>query len=369
MTTFTAARVHRGDGGTPGSSFAVRDGVVVEASDGPVVDLGDVDVLPGLVDLHADSLSRFEQPRPGVPVPLGHALESFAADALLAGVTTALLCCSVEHATAPARSAEHAAAVLEAVAASDLPVDVRVHLRVDVTHDDAVAAAGRLVVAHPDRVTLVSYMDHTPGRGQYSTVAAWRRAYRALDRANDEVLDARLAAFHAGAEGIGRRRAAIAELANRAGVVIAAHDDETPEAVLEARRLGARISEFPVTERAAAAAIDAGLGVVVGAPNLWRGGSHGSGLSARAAIAAGRADVVASDYQLGSLLPGLRAAATAGVAPFAELVATVTRNPAEHVGLPDRGLLAPGRRADFVAVREDRVVGVWRDGRQRLFRD
>jgi len=369
MTTFTAARVHLGEGRAAGTALHVRDGVVGDEPDGQVVDLGDVDVLPGLVDVHADSLGRFEQPRPGVPVPLGHALESFAADALLAGVTTALLCCSIEHDTAPSRGAAHAEAVVDALASARLPVDVRVHLRVDVTHDDDVAAAGRIVAAHPDLVALVSYMDHTPGRGQYPTVASWRRAYRALDRVDDGVLDARLAAFRAGAAGADERRAATAALAHDAGVALAAHDDETPEAVRVAVTLGARISEFPVTEVAAAAARDAGLGVVVGAPNLWRGGSHGTGLSARAAVAAGSADVLASDYQLGSLLPGIRAASAAGVAPFERLVPLVTANPAAHLGLTDRGTLTPGRRADFVAVRGDRVVGVWRGGRQRLFRD
>jgi alpha-D-ribose 1-methylphosphonate 5-triphosphate diphosphatase len=369
MTTYTAARVHLGDGTPPGTTLHVRGAVVAGEPDGEVVDLGDVDVLPGFVDVHADSLSRFEHPRPGVPVPMGHALRAFAADALLAGVTTALLCCSVEHDTAPARSAEHAEAVLTALATVELPVDVRVHLRIDVTHDDNVEALGRLVAAHRDRVALVSYMDHTPGRGQYPTVASWRRAYRALDRVGNEALDARLAAFRAGEGGADRRRAGIAATARDAGIALAAHDDETVESVRVGAGLGAAISEFPVTETAAAAATDAGLGVVVGAPNLWRGGSHGSGQSARAALAAGRADVVASDYQLGSLLPGLRAAAAAGVAPFGQLVSTVTQNPAAHLGLDDRGMLAPGRRADFVVVRGDQMVGVWRDGRRRLFLD
>lgn len=373
MTTYRAARVHPGAEATDKTDdtvLHVRDGVVASSSpDGdPVVDLGDVELLPGLVDVHADSLARFEQPRPGVGVPLPHALDAFAADAVLAGVTTAFLCCSLEPDTVPARGAAHAREVLEALTATALPIDVLVHLRVDVTHDDTVAALDDLVTAFPEHIGLVSSMDHTPGRGQYPDEAGWRRAYRALDRLDDDALDARLARFRDGAAGIPRRRGRIAAIARSAGVVLAAHDDDSAEAVRTAIALGSGISEFPVTTEAAAEARAADLGVVVGAPNLWRGGSHGSGPSARDAVAAGHADVVTSDYHLGSLLPGLRAAAAAGVAPFDELVRTVTAAPATRTGLADRGTLTPGRRADFVAVRGERVVGVWVAGQQVLAR-
>ena len=375
MTTYRASRVHLGDGVTTDTVLHVQDGVVVASGvDGPAVDLGDVEVLPGFVDVHADSLARFAWPRPGVAVPLPHALDAFAADAVLAGVTTAFLCCSLEPDTVPARSAAHARAVLEALTTTPLPIDVRIHLRVDVTHDDTVAALDDLVVAFPEHIGLASYMDHTPGRGQYPDEAGWRRAYRALDRLDDDALDARLARFRAGAAGIPGRRERIAAIARSAGIVLAAHDDDSVEAVRTAVALGAGISEFPVTPDAAAEARAADLGVVVGAPNLWRGGSHGSGPSARAALVAGHADVVTSDYHLGSLLPGLRAAAADGVAtldgvaPFAELVRTVTAAPAARTGLDDRGVLTPGRRADFVAVLGERVVGVWVGGRQVLAR-
>ena len=371
MTTYRAARVHTGDGATTDTVLQVRDGVVVAPDAGAeedVVDLGDVEVLPGFVDLHADSLARFEQPRPGVGVPLPHALDAFAADALLAGVTTAFLCCSIEPETVPARGADHARAVLDALAQARLPLDVRVHLRVDVTSDATVTALDELVAAYPEHVGLVSSMDHTPGRGQYPDEARWRRAYRALDRVGDDELDARLARFRAGAPGVADRRERIAAVARSAGVVLAAHDDDSVEAVRTAHRLGSGISEFPVTDDAAAEARALDLGVVVGAPNLWRGGSHGSGPSARSALAAGDADVVTSDYHLGSLLPGLRAAEAAGVAPFRALVRTVTAAPAERAGLHDRGVLTAGRRADFVAVRGERVVGVWVAGRAVLSR-
>jgi len=375
MTSYRAARVHTGDGATTDTVLHVRDGLVagvggVAGGDVgvDVVDLGDVEVLPGFVDVHADSLARFEQPRPGVGVPLPHALDAFAADALLAGVTTAFLCCSIEPETVPARSAEHARAVLDTLTRVSLPLDVRVHLRVDVTSDGPVAALDELVAAFPEHVGLVSSMDHTPGRGQYPDEAGWRRAYRALDRLGDDDLDRRLARFRAGAPGVVRRRERIAAIARAAGVVLASHDDDSVEAVRTAHRLGSGISEFPVTDAAAAEARALDLGVVVGAPNLWRGGSHGSGPSARAAVSAGSADVVTSDYHLGSLLPGLRAAEAAEVAPFGVLVRTVTAAPAERTGLHDRGVLTAGRRADFVAVRGERVVGVWVAGHPVLSR-
>ena len=48
-------------------------------------------------------------------------------------------------------------------------------------------------------------------------------------------------------------------------------------------------------------------------------------------------------------------------------VAAVARNPARAIGLHDRGEIAPGKRADFIRVREVRgmpvVRGAWCRGR------
>jgi hypothetical protein len=80
------------------------------------------------------------------------------------------------------------------------------------------------------------------------------------------------------------------------GVLIGSHDDHTVEDRLRGRALGATVSEFPETRAAAEAARAGGEGVIMGAPNLVRGGSHAGKVAAGDLVAAGLVDALASDY-------------------------------------------------------------------------
>ena len=61
----------------------VREGFVPSG-----MDLRGFTVVPGLVDLHGDSLERELEPRPGVRLPLELALPSWELRQLAAGITT-----------------------------------------------------------------------------------------------------------------------------------------------------------------------------------------------------------------------------------------------------------------------------------------
>jgi alpha-D-ribose 1-methylphosphonate 5-triphosphate diphosphatase len=340
-----------------------------------VRELGDVTLWPGLVDLHTDSLARFAHPRPGTAIPLDVALHDLVADAALHGVTSPFVCVSVGEGPDPARTDAHAGQVLAAVerAGGSLPVPVRVHLRVDVSAPGSAASARGLLARYGGLVALLSVMDHTPGRGQYREVAGWRTAMRARHGADDPALDRWLTAtLTAGLDGrVDEQRREVAALAAEHGVVLASHDDDSAASVGRAGELGARISEFPLTHEAARTARRTGLGVVMGAPNAWRGGSHLTGLSARDALAAGTLDALTSDYHCGALIRAAHELAAVGACPLAEAVRLVTGAPARLVGLTDRGVIAPGARADLIAVRAEPVptaVAVWSGGRQILRR-
>ncbi len=136
--------------------------------------------------------------------------------------------------------------------------------------------------------------------------------------------------------------------------------------VAEAASLGARLSEFPTTEAAAAAARRHGLKSVLGAPNVVRGGSHTGNVSALELARRGLLDILSSDYVPSSLLQAcFRLQDEAGIT-LPGAIATVTRTPAEAVGLTDRGELGIGKRADLVRVAETPagpvVRAVWREG-------
>jgi alpha-D-ribose 1-methylphosphonate 5-triphosphate diphosphatase len=123
------------------------------------------------------------------------------------------------------------------------------------------------------------------------------------------------------------------------------------------RALGCTISEFPLNDPTAIAASRHGDLIVLGAPNVVRGGSHNGGIDAATMVRHGRCDVLASDYYYPSQLQSAFRLVRDRVAPLAEAWALVSSTPAVAAGLNDRGAIAPGRRADLVIV-DDGVAGM-----------
>jgi alpha-D-ribose 1-methylphosphonate 5-triphosphate diphosphatase len=150
---------------------------------------------------------------------------------------------------------------------------------------------------------------------------------------------------------------------------MASHDDTTLEHVNEAIRDGVSIAEFPTTVEAARALHAAGVRVLMGAPNLVRGGSHAGNVATQELARAGALDVLSSDYVPASLLmAGLCLPKAVPEVGLPEAIRTVTKTPAEAVGLTDRGEVAIGKRADLIRVRVAHDVpavrSVWREGRR-----
>jgi alpha-D-ribose 1-methylphosphonate 5-triphosphate diphosphatase len=173
---------------------------------------------------------------------------------------------------------------------------------------------------------------------------------------------------HAARHGAKNYRALV-ELAHRHNLPLASHDDTTAEHV--AMSIGDRvvIAEFPTTMEAAHALHSGGVRVLMGAPNLVRGGSHSGNVATAEAAQAGVLDVLSSDYVPASLLmAALTLPQAVRTIELPAALRTVTKTPAEAVGLDDRGEIAIGKRADLVRVRPTEKVpvirSVWRMGRR-----
>src|SRR5699024_7807099 len=139
-----------------------------------------------------------------------------------------------------------------------------------------------------------------------------------------------------------------------AGVPVASHDDETPAMRAHYRGLGAAICEFPCNEATARAAVSAGEAVVLGAPNVLRGGSHDSRMAAGPAIAEGLCDILTSDYYYPALAAAPFHLADQGDCDFAQAWNLISAAPARATGLIDRGTIAPGLRADLIMMDDAR---------------
>jgi alpha-D-ribose 1-methylphosphonate 5-triphosphate diphosphatase len=306
-------------------------------------------VMPGLVDIHGDAHERQLQPRPGIGIPPAMALRDTVAQLLAAGITTAFL--GVTLSWEPGlRGIEAWRATLAAVEAAraSAGVDLRIHCRFEADNLDALDEVLADIAA--GRVQLLGHNDHTPaivkrlsdpkqvakyaGRCGISPAEFTALAERAWSRRPE----------------VPAAQSRLAEAARAAGIPMLSHDDETPEMRAAFRELGARICEFPVSEAVAEAARAVGEHVVMGAPNVVRGGSH-LGWSAAAPLAErGLVTVLASDYVWPAMLEAAFVMAGRGVLGLARAWALVSENPATAAGLDDRGRIAPGVRGDLVVV-------------------
>jgi alpha-D-ribose 1-methylphosphonate 5-triphosphate diphosphatase len=224
------------------------------------------------------------------------------------------------------------------------------HLRCEICSDDVIEETERFLSAFGAH--LISLMDHTPGVRQFRDASKLRDFYRGKSTRTEAELDALIAQRRRSrARYHDRHRAWLVAIARGKGIPLASHDDTTIEHVRDSLTDGVRIAEFPTTLEAASASHAAGLAVMMGAPNLVRGGSHSGNVAAIDLAEAGILDVLSSDYVPASLLHGAwMLAPVPAVGTLAAAMRTVSKAPARAVGLEDRGEIAPGLRADFIRV-------------------
>ena len=361
----------------PDGWLAISNGMIVEIGQGRAPERGeDLDgdlLMPGMVELHTDHLEAHYAPRPNVHWHPVAAVVSFDGQLATCGITTVLDSLRVwsedgaEEVDGEAGVLAHA--IAQARAARMLRVNHFLHLRCEVPMPNVVAEAAELI-GRSD-VRLLSLMDHTPGQRQFRDERKLRDYYRgkkaSLTDAELDALFAKRIEYQAAYAAQNYR--GLVALARAHGTPLASHDDTTLEHVEQAIHDRVAIAEFPTTAQAAQALHATGIRVLMGAPNLVRGGSHAGNVATAELAQTGALDVLSSDYMPASLLPAaLRLSEIGRSGDLAAAVRTVTRTPAQAVGLDDRGEIAAGKRADLIRVRIVEqlpvVRTVWRSGRR-----
>lgn len=338
------------DGALRPAPLGLAAGCVTGGEGLPEVDLTGYWVLPGIIDLHGDGFERQCYPRPRAPFPIRSGLAATAREAAAHGVTTAYLAQSWSW-EGGVRGPDQAEAVMAEVQAfrAGSAVDLRVQVRAE-TH--LVDEVPRLIAAvERFGVTYVVFNDHLDEgiqmrRHAPQAFAAWAGKAGLTGHELAERLDA----ARARSREVPRALCALAEAFDRLGVTYGSHDDPDAETREVYRVLGARIAEFPITRRAAAAARAEGDPVLMGAPNVVRGGSQAGNVAAEHLIREGMCDALVSDYHIPALPMAVWALVDRGVLPFEKAWAMVSANPARVLGLEDRGRLEPGMRADLVVM-------------------
>lgn len=349
-----------------GQIAAITEGDAIPAG---ATDCGGDLIVPGLVELHTDNLERHLEPRPKVKLPHVPAILAHDGELASAGITTvfdALRAGSITRSDENYEEYARAVAteILELRAADVLRVRHLIHLRAEVCSETLLE---ELAAFEPkDRVGLVSLMDHTPGQRQFRDLDQLKTYYTGKYAFTDADFDKLVAERTELGDRVrvAHETGTIAEAA-RLGATLASHDDTTAEHVAKSASQGIRLAEFPTTLEAAEACRDAGIQIIMGAPNLIRGGSHSGNVSAAELAEAGLLDIVSSDYVPSLLLSSaFRLAAIWGDLPKA--MRTVSTHPADATGLRDRGRLREGCLADMLRVSmlgETPVIrSVWRGG-------
>ncbi|MDP2083394.1 MAG: alpha-D-ribose 1-methylphosphonate 5-triphosphate diphosphatase [Pseudotabrizicola sp.] len=353
-------------------SVRMKEGVIVDISDSPSRVAGVVDcegdlVMPGLIELHTDNLERHIEPRPKVNWPHQAAIIAHDAELASVGITTVFDALRVGSVTSNAKAnyGEYARAladeILDLRSRGALRISHFLHLRAEVCSETLVSEMAKF--GPEDRIGIVSLMDHTPGERQFRDVSKLRDYVCGKHGLTDEGFDDHVASQRALRDRLGalHEATAVAE-SRRYGATLASHDDTTTSQVAASASHGVTFAEFPTTVEAAKACVQHGIKVMMGAPNLIRGGSHSGNVAASTLAEADLLDIVSSDYVPSSLLS---AALLLGDlwGDIARGVQTVTRAPALATGLTDRGQLAVGARADVLRVKRisgaAAVHGTW----------
>lgn len=351
----TGARVVLENDTLHDAALLIEDGVILavnpESVHGArVFDLAGKTLIPGMIDLHCDALEKEVEPRPNVHFPLDFAVAQADKRNAAAGVTTVFHALSFANHELGVRNNIFAAEIARAVHAwqPHALVDNRVHCRYEVT--DPTAPDTLLDLMQHGEMHLFSVMDHSPGQGQFKDIAAFRDYLARTYKKSDVELDALLAEKARQSEGAMQRIELLIDAAHAHGIRVASHDDDTPQKVESVHALGVNISEFPINLESAQAAKRLGMATIYGAPNILRGKSQSGSMKALDAVQANVADCLCADYAPAALILAVfRLPQLAGIG-LHEAVKLVSANPADAAGLTDRGRIAPGRRADLVAV-------------------
>lgn len=363
--TLTGAEVLLPEAGLSRADVSIAEGVVQRGRTGRQIDLSGYMVLPGIIDLHGDGFERHIAPRRGAMKQMNEGILAVEAELAANGITTGVLA-QFHSWEGGVRGPDFAAQVFDAIAAvkNSTVTDLIPQLRFE-THmlDDYEGLVEKIA---DWQVPYVVFNDHLP----HDRLAEGRKPPRLTGQAlkagrKPDAHFEMLLSMHARRDEVPTAVETLCAELSRRGVRLGSHDDATPVTRAWWRDRGVSISEFPETLAAAEAARSAGDHIILGSPNVVRGGSHKGNASAVDLIAMGLCDALASDYHYPSPRRAALMLANSGLLDLAAAWGLVSSGPARVLNLTDRGTLAPGQRADIVVLeaKTHRVAATMSGGR------
>ncbi|MEQ9547226.1 MAG: alpha-D-ribose 1-methylphosphonate 5-triphosphate diphosphatase [Marinobacter sp.] len=356
----------------------IRNGMIADVTLGRsqlpgALDCGAAILMPGMVELHTDNLEKHISPRPGVLWPSVPAVITHDAQIVASGITTVFDAISVGDIVAGSTRLQTLETMVNALKACKRDAMMRadhfLHLRCEVSHQGALEMF-RSLVDQP-MLQLVSIMDHSPGQRQFVNLDKYREYYMGKHGLSAGEMEEFIRTRQEDSRRYSDRyREAIVGICQERAIPLASHDDATADHVEESAGFGMSIAEFPTTLEAARESHQRGMKVMMGAPNIVRGGSHSGNIAAASLAEEGVLDILSSDYYPASMLDAAFRLARLETNDYdlTRAIAAVTAVPARCAGLEDRGSIAAGKRADLVLVSECKdqpvIETVWRAGKR-----
>ncbi|PSV25208.1 alpha-D-ribose 1-methylphosphonate 5-triphosphate diphosphatase [Photobacterium sp. GB-56] len=361
-------------------SIEVKEGLIRSMSDSSsqrpeAINANQSFLMPGLIELHTDNLEKYFTPRPKVNWPALSAMAAHDAQLIGSGITTVLDAIAVGDVRDGGHRQENLDKMIDTIIESGKlglnRAEHFVHIRCELPHSATVELAEKYLDL--EQIHMVSLMDHSPGQRQFVNINKYNEYYQGKYNLSDQ----QMAEFeqYQRAQSLqwsGVNRKAIAKLCREKHIPLASHDDATSAHVEESHSLGMVLAEFPTTVEAAQRSHELGLKVMMGAPNVVRGGSHSGNIAAHELATLGVLDALSSDYFPSSLLDAVFELASdeRNALDLASATRLATANPAAALNLTDRGAVKEGLRADLMLVgrkaNQAVIQQVWRQG-NRVF--
>ena len=321
-----------------------------------IMDVGGSYILPGFIDIHSDYIENIASPRPTSVMDFNLSLREAEKVLINTGITTMFHSLSFYgkdmFEVKPIRKKENVRKLMNIISEAhnnEHLIRHRFHARFEIDAIDQVDFVKKYVAE--GKIHLLSFMDHTPGQGQYRNMEIYKKTMKGYKDISDEEIGNLVKESQEKEKITLNTMKGMIKLAKENNISIASHDDDSFEKIELVKELGATISEFPITMEVAKKAKESGLYTIAGAPNVLLGGSHSGNLSAAEAINEGVIDILCSDYYPAAMLNSIFVLKEKYNKNLCEMVKLVTINPAKAVGMDNLvGSIKEGKKADILVV-------------------
>ncbi|MFJ7933971.1 phosphonate metabolism protein PhnM [Sporosarcina sp. NPDC096371] len=334
----------------------ISEDEVAAYSDYTIIDACGGYISPGFVDIHSDYIESIISPRPTSLMDFNLGIREAERILVSHGITTMFHSLSIYKddgfSHKPIRNPQNVNRLIDAINethTSEHLIRHRMHARFEIDNIEAVDQFIQNI--EEGKVHLISFMDHTPGQGQYRNLEIYRETLKGFRRMSNAEADVMIA------ESINKEKITldqikdIAQIALANNIAVASHDDDEVEKLSLVKSFGTTISEFPTTLEVAHKAKEMGLWTIAGAPNVLLGGSHSGNLSAAEAIGERTIDILCSDYYPAALLHSIFKLSEEYGQDLHEMFQLVTLNPAKAVQIDDEiGSIQKGKKADLIII-------------------